>query len=149
MLSVTIPELGSAEVQGKSDADLVKVINDGKGKMKPVKTLSAAPEDVAAFVRTLKKQRSLIAFQEQRLDPMPRRMHGGSPPGAAFPCPHREHRKSSPTGRRSFPEAGTGCERCVKYAAAAKRPYLVTRQRPFGPGDLHKLATELNGPLVA
>jgi len=55
MMNVTIPELGSAAVQGLSDADLVKVINDGKGKMKPVKTLSASPEDVVAFVRTLKK----------------------------------------------------------------------------------------------
>jgi len=55
MLSATIPELGSAEVQKLSDADLVKIVNEGKGKMKPIKNLSAAPEDVIAFVRTLKK----------------------------------------------------------------------------------------------
>jgi mono/diheme cytochrome c family protein len=55
MLSATIPELGSAEVQKLSDADLVKVVNEGKGKMKPMKGLSASPEDVIAFVRTLKK----------------------------------------------------------------------------------------------
>jgi len=51
----TIPDLGSADVQGKSDADLKKVIEEGKGKMKPVKNLTAAPDDVIAFVRTLKK----------------------------------------------------------------------------------------------
>ena len=51
----TIPELGSADVQKLSDADLVKVVNEGTGKMKPVKNLSASPEDVIAFVRTLKK----------------------------------------------------------------------------------------------
>jgi mono/diheme cytochrome c family protein len=51
----TIPELSSDKVQGESDADLKKVITDGKGKMKPVKTLTAAPDDVVAFVRTLKK----------------------------------------------------------------------------------------------
>jgi len=55
MMNVTIPELGSAAVQGLSDADLAKIINDGKGKMKPIKTLSASPDDVVAFVRTLKK----------------------------------------------------------------------------------------------
>src|SRR5690242_17997097 len=51
----TIPDLSSAQVQGENDADLKKVIAEGKGKMKPVKTLTAAPEDVVAFVRTLKK----------------------------------------------------------------------------------------------
>jgi mono/diheme cytochrome c family protein len=55
MMGVTIPDLGSAAVQGLGDADLVKVVNEGKGKMKPIKTLSASPEDVVAFVRTLKK----------------------------------------------------------------------------------------------
>ena len=55
MLSATIPDLGSGEVQGLSDADIQKIISDGKGKMKPVKTLSAAPDDVVAYIRTLKK----------------------------------------------------------------------------------------------
>jgi mono/diheme cytochrome c family protein len=55
MLNATIPDLGSAAVQGKSDADLAKVITDGEGKMKPVKTLSGPPADVVAFLRTLKK----------------------------------------------------------------------------------------------
>jgi len=36
MLSATIPELGSAAVQSQSDADLAKVITEGKGKMKPI-----------------------------------------------------------------------------------------------------------------
>jgi cytochrome c553 len=51
----TIADLTSARVQGQSDADLKKVITDGKGKMKPVKTLTADPDDVVAFIRTLKK----------------------------------------------------------------------------------------------
>jgi len=55
MLNVTIPDLGSAAVQGESDADLKKVITDGNGKMKPVNGLSGSPDDVVAFVRTLKK----------------------------------------------------------------------------------------------
>jgi hypothetical protein len=38
------------------DADLKAVITEGKGKMKPVKTVSAGDVDnVIAFVRTLKK----------------------------------------------------------------------------------------------
>lgn len=55
MLSATIPELSSAEVQSKSDAELVKIITEGKGKMKPIKTLAGPPEDVAAFIHTMKK----------------------------------------------------------------------------------------------
>jgi mono/diheme cytochrome c family protein len=53
--SVTMPDLGSAHVQDQSDDDLKKVIAEGKGKMKPVKNLTASPDDVIAFVRTLKK----------------------------------------------------------------------------------------------
>lgn len=49
-----MPDLSSAAVQGKSDADLVKVIKEGKAKMKPIANLSSAPEDVVAYVRTLK-----------------------------------------------------------------------------------------------
>ena len=55
MFSVTMEDLGSAGVQGMSDADIAKTIGDGKGKMKPVKNLGASPADVVAFVRTLKK----------------------------------------------------------------------------------------------
>ena len=50
-----IPDLSSAAVQGESDANLVKVVKEGKGKMKPITTLSATPDDVVAFLRTLKK----------------------------------------------------------------------------------------------
>ena len=55
MLGANIPELSSAAVQGQSDEDLKKVIAEGKGKMKPIKTLAGAPEDVVAYVRSLKK----------------------------------------------------------------------------------------------
>ncbi|MEP6715805.1 MAG: cytochrome c [Terriglobia bacterium] len=53
---VTIPVLGSPEVQAKSDADLKKVITNGKGKMPAVKSVTgAAIDDVVAYLRTLKK----------------------------------------------------------------------------------------------
>lgn len=55
MMAVEIPELGGAAVQGHSDADLAKVITEGKGKMKPIKTLAGPPADVVAYIRTLKK----------------------------------------------------------------------------------------------
>ena len=49
-------DLGSIEVQSQSDAELKAVITDGKGKMKPVKTVTGADVDnVVAFMRTLKK----------------------------------------------------------------------------------------------
>ncbi len=55
-LNTTIQPLGSPEVQKASDADLKKVITQGKGKMKPPAGLSDADVDnVIAFVRTLKK----------------------------------------------------------------------------------------------
>jgi len=56
MMKVDMKNLGSAEVQALSDADLAKIITDGKGKMKPVKTVSGpAVDNVVAYVRTLKK----------------------------------------------------------------------------------------------
>jgi len=56
MLKVTLKDLGGAEVQGKSDADIKKDITVGSGKMKPVTALSAKQVDeVVGFVRTLKK----------------------------------------------------------------------------------------------
>ena len=56
MLNATLPNLGSKEVQAKSDADIKKGVLEGKGKMKPVKTLSAGEIDAAiAFIRTLAK----------------------------------------------------------------------------------------------
>ncbi|HEY6989036.1 MAG TPA: cytochrome c [Bryobacteraceae bacterium] len=56
MMKVEMKDLKSAEVQGMSDADMKKVITEGKGKMKPVKTISAAEaDDVVAYVHSLKK----------------------------------------------------------------------------------------------
>ena len=55
MMKVEMKALGSKEVLAKSDADLKKIVTDGVGKMKPVKTLSAAEAtDCVAFLRTLK-----------------------------------------------------------------------------------------------
>jgi len=54
MMKVEMPHLGSKEVQAKSDADLQKIIDEGTGKMKPVKGLSDADKsNVIAFVRSL------------------------------------------------------------------------------------------------
>ena len=48
--------LSAAEVQALSDDDIKKVVTDGKGKMRPVKTVSGSGlDDVVAYVRTLKK----------------------------------------------------------------------------------------------
>jgi cytochrome c6 len=56
MLKVEFKHLGSKEVQAKSDADLKKEINEGTGKMKPVKLASDADmANLIAYVRTLKK----------------------------------------------------------------------------------------------
>lgn len=55
MMKVEMKDLKSAEVQSISDPDMKKVITDGKGKMRPIKTLSGAEtDDVIAFVKTLK-----------------------------------------------------------------------------------------------
>ncbi len=45
-------KLAPAPIKGKSEADALKAIKDGKGKMKPVKVDDAA--DVAKFVAGLK-----------------------------------------------------------------------------------------------
>lgn len=51
-----IPDLGSKEAQALSDADIAKVITEGKGKMQPVKDLSKGDvANLTAFIRTLKK----------------------------------------------------------------------------------------------
>ena len=56
MLKVELKALGSAEVQGKTDEDLAKIVTEGSGKMKPVKGLTNADvANIVAFVRTLKK----------------------------------------------------------------------------------------------
>jgi len=57
LLKTTITPLDSDEVQSKSDADIKKIITEGKDKMKPVKDLTDADiANVIAFVRTLKKK---------------------------------------------------------------------------------------------
>jgi mono/diheme cytochrome c family protein len=56
MMKVEMRDLRSPEVQAMSDADLKAIIVDGKGKMKPIKTVTGANADnVVAFVRSLKK----------------------------------------------------------------------------------------------
>lgn len=56
MTKVPIKDLGSSEVQELSAAELKKIISEGKGKMKPVKTLTGdALDGVVAYVHTLKK----------------------------------------------------------------------------------------------
>ena len=55
-MKVDMRDLKSSEVQAKSDSDLKKVLTDGDGKMKPVKTVTGAGlDDVVAYVRSLKK----------------------------------------------------------------------------------------------
>jgi cytochrome c5 len=55
-MNVEIKDLGSSDVQGMSDADLKKIVTDGKGKMKPISSVTGkSVDDVVAFVRTLKK----------------------------------------------------------------------------------------------
>jgi len=55
-MKVEIKDLKSAEVQGKSDDDIKKIITEGTGKMHAVKAVSGADADnVVAYVRTWKK----------------------------------------------------------------------------------------------
>jgi mono/diheme cytochrome c family protein len=56
MMKVDIKDLKSSEVQAMSDDDIKKVITSGKGKMRPVNSVSGpALDDVVAYVRSLKK----------------------------------------------------------------------------------------------
>ena len=56
MMKVEMRHLGDPAVLAQSDAELKKAITDGFGKMKPVKSVSAADAgDVVKFMRTLKK----------------------------------------------------------------------------------------------
>jgi mono/diheme cytochrome c family protein len=56
MLKAEIPQLGSSEIQAKSDDDIKKIITEGYIKMKPIKGLTDKDvNNVIAFVRTLKK----------------------------------------------------------------------------------------------
>jgi cytochrome c6 len=52
-----VPDLGSAEVQAQSDADLAAIISTGKGKMPAYgKSLKSEQiKDLVAYIRTLKK----------------------------------------------------------------------------------------------
>jgi len=56
MMKVDMKDLKSSDIQGMSDADLKKVITDGKGKMKPVTSVTGpAVDNVAAYVKSFKK----------------------------------------------------------------------------------------------
>src|SRR5690349_8113759 len=56
MFKVEMKDLGSKDVQSKSDAELKKDFTQGVGKMKPVAGLSdAQATQVVAYLRTLKK----------------------------------------------------------------------------------------------
>jgi mono/diheme cytochrome c family protein len=56
MMKVEMKDLKSADIQSMSAADLQGIITSGKGKMKPVKTVTGADLDnVVAYVKTLKK----------------------------------------------------------------------------------------------
>ena len=55
-LNADIKDLRSAEVQGMSNDQIKKVVAEGKGKMRAVKTVAGGDLDnVAAYVHTLKK----------------------------------------------------------------------------------------------
>ena len=54
MTKVDMQDLESAEVQAMGDADIKKIIAEGKGKMRPVKTVSgAALDDVIPYPLSL------------------------------------------------------------------------------------------------
>ena len=56
MMKVEIKDLGSADVQARNDAYLKKVVTEGQGKMKPIKSVAGKDLDnVIAYVRSLKK----------------------------------------------------------------------------------------------
>jgi mono/diheme cytochrome c family protein len=55
VMKVDIKDLKSPAVQAMSDGDLIKIITDGKGKMKPVPNAAGSAPDVVAYIRTLKK----------------------------------------------------------------------------------------------
>jgi predicted CXXCH cytochrome family protein len=55
MMKADMKDLKSSDVQAMSDEDLKKVIANGKGKMKPIASISGADADnVAAYVKSLK-----------------------------------------------------------------------------------------------
>ncbi len=52
--TMKVRDLGSADVQKASDADLAKIITDGKGKM-PAYKGKIAPADITALVQVIRK----------------------------------------------------------------------------------------------
>jgi len=56
MFKVEMKDLRSGDVQALSEADVAKIVSGGKGKMVAQKAVTgAAVNDVAAYVKTLKK----------------------------------------------------------------------------------------------
>src|SRR5262249_9333041 len=56
MLKVDMQDLKSDQVQALSDDDIKKIISDGKGKMRPVASVTGNDlSNVAAYVHSLKK----------------------------------------------------------------------------------------------
>ena len=54
---VTMRDLAGKDVQAQTDTTWKKMILEGTGKMKPIKTMSAADiENVSAFMRAMKKK---------------------------------------------------------------------------------------------
>lgn len=54
-LKTEIKPLTDPEVQGMSDADIKKIVTEGKGKMKPVSVSGADLDNVVAYVKSMKK----------------------------------------------------------------------------------------------
>jgi mono/diheme cytochrome c family protein len=54
-LGVTMPHLGSKEVQALDSAAMKKIILEGKGKMRPISLSDQDAADVITYIRTLKK----------------------------------------------------------------------------------------------
>lgn len=56
MMKVEMQDLKSTEVQAMSNDEIKNIITSGKGKMRPITSVSgAAQDDVAAYIHTLKK----------------------------------------------------------------------------------------------
>ncbi|MFQ5840734.1 MAG: c-type cytochrome [Candidatus Methylomirabilales bacterium] len=58
MIGAEIPDLGGAEVQKKSDHELLATIAKGRGKMPPFEYMGLSPEDirnVLAYIRNLRQ----------------------------------------------------------------------------------------------
>ena len=54
-MKVNMKDLGSADVQSMSDAELKRAVTDGFGKMRPIRSVSGTDLDnVVAYIRTFK-----------------------------------------------------------------------------------------------